>query len=180
MKATQFVEQELRPALPPEIKTNATWTMAARDLMDSAPEVYAGIVARMADGETNASLAKVTGFSIELMRKIRDLHPQVIEAGRKAAFARIEEALHSAAQRLADNIDTIPVRQLPITLGILVDKVQLLSGGATSRVEKVNVASPADLQAMFDQLPEAQVEKVQTIEDQGPTQEDQSSKTEAG
>jgi hypothetical protein len=40
-----------------------------------------------------------------------------------------------AADRLLDEVDQIPIQSLPIALGIAVEKAELLSGGATSRIE---------------------------------------------
>lgn len=155
MKAAKTVEEELRPDLPTTIPAYATLTLQAQELMDQSSEVYAGIVGRLADGDTTASIARLTGLPIQLIRKIRELHPVFIEAGRRAANARIEEALHASAQRLADNVDKIPLRQLPIALGILVDKAQLLTGGPTARVEHKHVPTKEELDAFFNSIPSA-------------------------
>lgn len=165
LQAQKLIEEELRPCLPVTIPANATWLQAVNTMMTERPESYAGIVRRLADGDTVPSVVKKTGLPVELVRKIRDLHPEHIEAGRRNAFARLEEALHSGAARLADQIDNVPLQSLPITLGVVFDKIQLIRGEATSRVEHKKIASPEDLQAMFNALPEAKVALVEDKKD---------------
>lgn len=157
MQAAKTVEEDLRPNLPLTIPSYATWTLQAQDLMNRSPEVYAGIVARMADGDTNRSISKLTGLAIQLIRKIRELHPVAIEAGRKAHLARLEEALHSAGERILENVDKVSVGQLPFVYGILFDKNQLAQGHATSRVEHIKAPTKEELDQMFNALPEANV-----------------------
>lgn len=164
MRASKQVEEQLRPDLPALVRPD-TWVSRAKDLMDTQPEIYAGIVNSLADGESVAQLAKRTGFEIQLVRKIRELHPEVIEAGSKAVLSRLGEALHNGSERLANEMDSIPIASLPIAVAVLVDKVQLLSGGATQRIEKINAASPEDLRAMFDALPEANARVIEEIQE---------------
>jgi hypothetical protein len=155
LQAERMVEEQLRPSLPAHIPANSTWLQSAKDLMDTSPELYAGIVKRLADGDTVPAIQKLTRLPVELIRRIRDLHPEVVEAGIAAAHSRIVESLHNAATRLADNIDDIPLSSLPVSVGILTDKVQLIRGHATQRIERRNVATPEDIKAMFDSLPKA-------------------------
>lgn len=160
MQAAQTVEEELRPNLPAVISENATWTLRAKQLMDESPEAYTGLIARMADGESNKTLVKLTGLPIGLIRKIRELHPAAIEAGKRAVHARLEEALHSVTERLVENVDKLPVTQLAVNAAILVDKTQLLSGNATSRVEHVKPPTKEDLDAFYNSLPQAVASEV--------------------
>jgi hypothetical protein len=166
MKATKFIEEQCRPDLPVKINSNQTWALSAQELMNESPEIYAGIVSHLSDGATNHVVARLTSQPVELIRKIRDLHPQLIESGRKAAHARIEEALHLGSTQLVDAIaqGKIKPSQLTVAVGILTDKSQLLSGGATQRVEKVDVKSPEQLKQWFSQLPEAKVIEVEKRE----------------
>lgn len=160
MRATKLVEEELRPNLPANIQTNATWLNEAKRIMDESPEVYAGIVARLADGDSNKTLAKLTKLPIELIRKIRELHPQAIEAGRKATYARLEEALQSSAERLADEGHKVPISRLAVHTAILYDKVSMANGQPTARIEHIRAPTKEDLDAMFAALPQANVTEV--------------------
>jgi hypothetical protein len=155
IQAAKTVEEELRPNLPAVISDTATWTLRAKQLMDESPEAYTGIIAKLADGESNKSLAGATGLPIQLIRRIRELHPAAIEAGKRAVHSRLEEALHSVVDRLVDNVDKLPITQLAVNAAILVDKTQLLSGNATSRVEHVKPPTKEDLDAFYNSLPQA-------------------------
>lgn len=157
MQAAKTVEEVLRPNLPAVIKPTQTWLLEAQRIMNEAPEVYAGIAGRLADGDTNQSISKLTKLPLGLIRKIRELHPAFIEAGRRAANARIEEALHASADRLAKEIAQIPIRQLPVATAILFDKVQLATGQATSRHEIVKAPTKEDLDAYFNTVPQVTV-----------------------
>lgn len=162
LQAERIVEEQLRPALPAHIPSNSTWLLAAQELMDASPEIYAGIVSRLADGEMPSAVARISRQPIEIIRKIRDLHPEVIEAGVQAAFSLTTEALLNAATRLANNTDELSINSLPVGVAVLIDKVQLIRGQATSRVEHKKVLSPEDIQAMFAALPEANATVVET------------------
>jgi hypothetical protein len=56
-------------------------------------------------------------------------------------FARL------AVERMVDELDSMPIQSLPVAVGILTDKAELLSGGVTSRVgkEKPNAGSIGDM-----------------------------------
>jgi len=178
MQSVQMAEEQLRPQLPARFPAHAIWGLSAKELLDSAPEVYAGIVKRLSDGDTNARVAKVAGIPIELVRKIRELHPQTIEAGRKATHSRMEEALQSASDQLCNQINAGKIKgsQLAVTFGVLFDKNQIATGGVTQRIERIDVASAQDLQAMFNALPIANAKVVnnhelQNLRDSGPADE---------
>ena len=103
--------------------------------MESRPTIYRAIV----DG-----LGQGLGVR-QLCRAYRVSHHTVaaVMARESAAVATLKERTVSvlrtfgrlAADRLLDEVDQIPIQSLPIALGIAVEKAELLSGGATSRIE---------------------------------------------
>jgi hypothetical protein len=107
----------------------------AERLMDSRPTIYRALV----DG-----LGQGLGVR-QLCRAYRVSHHTVaaVMARESAAVATLKERTVSvlrtfgrlAADRLLDEVDQIPIQSLPIALGIAVEKAELLSGGATSRIE---------------------------------------------
>jgi hypothetical protein len=107
----------------------------AERLMESRPTIYRAIV----DG-----LGQGLGVR-QLCRAYRVSHHTVaaVMARESAAVATLKERTVSvlrtfgrlAADRLLDEVDQIPIQSLPIALGIAVEKAELLSGGATSRIE---------------------------------------------
>ena len=107
----------------------------AERLMESRPTIYRAIV----DG-----LGQGLGVR-QLCRAYRVSHHTVaaVMARESAAVATLKERTVSvlrtfgrlAADRLLDEVDQIPIQSLPIALGIALEKAELLSGGATSRIE---------------------------------------------
>jgi len=107
----------------------------AERLMESRPTIYKALV----DG-----LGQGLGVR-QLCRAYRVSHHTVaaVMARESAAVATVKERTVSvlrtfgrlAADRLLDEVDQIPIQSLPIALGIAVEKAELLSGGATSRIE---------------------------------------------
>jgi hypothetical protein len=107
----------------------------AERLMESRPTIYKALV----DG-----LGQGLGVR-QLCRAYRVSHHTVaaVMARESAAVATLKERTVSvlrtfgrlAADRLLDEVDQIPIQSLPIALGIAVEKAELLSGGATSRIE---------------------------------------------
>lgn len=162
MQSDKLIEEQLRPDLPARIPLSSTWTLAAQELMDTQPLVYTEIVARLIEGATVVQVSKVSKQPKELVRKIRDLHPGVIEAQRKSSVHRLEEALHNATARLADEVHKIPLASLPIATAVLYDKVALATGGATSRQEVKHVKSPEQMREFFDSLPQAKIIEIES------------------
>lgn len=68
---------------------------------------------------------------------------------RKSMQVILGEASLMAAERLKDNIDKLPIGQLPIAMAIMTDKVQALSEGPTQ------VIIPARLQISQDDINKA-------------------------
>lgn len=130
--------------------------------MNEQPEVYALVVSKLSDGETVAQIVKDTKQPVELIRKIRDLHPDAIAAGKRAADAMIIESYQAATKRLADNIGKVPVGQLPVAAAILHDKAALITGGVTSRTESRQVKSPDELKEFFESLPKAKAIEIES------------------
>ena len=155
MQSQKMIEEALRPNLPAKISSTSTWLLTAKDLMDNQPLVYSTIVARLADGDTVAQIVKLTKQPVELIRKIRDLHPDVLAVGKRVADNMLQESYQAAAKRLADNIHKIPMAQLPVATAILHDKVALITGGVTSRSESRVVKSPDQMKEYFDSIAEA-------------------------
>jgi hypothetical protein len=65
-----------------------------------------------------------------------------------------------AYDRVEDQIDTAPLPQAVVTAGVFTDKLQLLSGDATARIQSFNLnLKPVDVAAHFEKLHEVIREK---------------------
>ena len=142
------------------------------------PEEVEQIRGLFADGATYREVAGELGRSVSTIQRVverEDIELPDIEARRAqteaARAARQEkwaELREERADRFGEVIDDLVMgiqvkvfdpkataRDLATALGILVDKAQLLTGGATSRGEVVDVdQAKAELAAMIEELPE--------------------------
>jgi len=126
--------------------------------LDARVELRAAILHALAEGLGTRRVAAAYGVSREVVRALRR---QALNSGEldhaKEELAR--DALDLARRtidRIADEIDEMPRSSLPIVAGVMIDKAQLLSGGATSRVERTAGESVADVEAYLRGLPVAQ------------------------
>lgn len=126
-------------------------------LIESDPQAYKGLVDRLSSGQSINKICRETGFQSDIVRKIAKAHPASIDARRSAIVDLLEEAIHSTVERLAEENDEIGVSRLAEVLKETVKNYQLLRGEATARTETRSVASPEDLQKMFEALPQAKV-----------------------
>jgi hypothetical protein len=78
-----------------------------------------------------------------------------------------------AADRLLDEVDQIPIQSLPIALGIAVEKAELLSGGATSRIEHADSGPTHEdyLRMIYGKVIEAEVVPIGFQGEEAPQKE---------
>lgn len=135
-----------------EMRHPASAALAAR-MCRTDPVRYARIVVRLMDGEGLEQIARSEDCRVELLRAVRMLHPEIVAAGRAEILANLEEVTVSFTRRLVNESQALPIDKVPNALSILIEKLSLLSGGATARVEHANVPSAAELKRMFEALP---------------------------
>ena len=78
-----------------------------------------------------------------------------IPALKKDLSLKLQQFQRLSADRLIDEIDEIDINKLPIALGIIIDKQQLIDGEATTRVETI-LNQHSDFNAMISSLPVAE------------------------
>jgi hypothetical protein len=133
--------------------------------MVTQPDVYASVVKLLAEGNSPGKVNRITCIDKDIIRRIREQHPETLEVMKTATLVKISEAKLEAAERLVDELHEIPIDRLAITFGILVDKGQLLSGEATSRHEVMSAPSREDLAKALAALPSAQARVVESAEE---------------
>lgn len=126
--------------------------------LDARQELRAVILGALAEGQGTRTVAAAFGVSREVVRALRR---QALESGELDQHKQRLglDALSLAKEcvdRIRDEIDEMPRASLPIIAGVMVDKAQILTGGATSRIERVDAPSHADLNAWIDSLPRAE------------------------
>jgi hypothetical protein len=103
-------------------------------------------------------VAEAFGISREVVRALR---AEAIRTGELDQFKEEEgRRLFAMADRLVDRledeVDRIPIASVALTMGILIDKAQLLSGAPTMRIQHDHALGVADLAAYIDALPSAE------------------------
>jgi hypothetical protein len=127
----------------------------AANMCQKSPLKYARIVNQLMMGEPIPEIARKFKVRESFLRAVRLLHPEVIQAGKQIMIANLEEVSIELSRRLVSEQAGLSVEKIPQVLSTVVEKLLLLSGGATQRIEHSNVPSPAELKKLFDALPQA-------------------------
>ncbi len=102
--------------------------------------VYDAIVRLLGEGRLGVkAIGSTLGVSVNTVRAVRDREPGAVDTQRAKTVKHLADFVELAAGRLADEAGEMPLGQLAVPLGIAVEKMQLLTGGATARVEIVEV-----------------------------------------
>lgn len=107
----------------------------AERLMESRPTIYRAIVDGLGQGLGVRQLCRAYRVSHHTVAAVMSRESNAIATVKERTVATLRTFGRLAADRLLDEVDQIPIQSLPIALGIAVEKAELLSGGATSRIE---------------------------------------------
>ncbi len=139
---------------------------AAR-FFSNEPEKYRTIISLVAEGLGVIRIGKLLKVSPNTVMAVRDREGEIVDIEKE----RISRAARSAARMCIEGIiedlsdperrKKISARDKSIIHGVLIEKSELLSGGATSRVEIKN-ADPShdDFNAYIDSLPLADIQEM--------------------
>jgi hypothetical protein len=107
----------------------------AERLMESRPTIYRAIVDGLGQGLGVRQLCRAYRVSHHTVAAVMARESQAVATVKERTVSVLRTFGRLAADRLLDEVDQIPIQSLPIALGIAVEKAELLSGGATSRIE---------------------------------------------
>ena len=164
-----FSRESLNAIFVSEEKAASNPTFTAARFFELRPEAYHMTVHLLAEGVSTrriAELLHVSRNTIAAVDKRERAH--AIEPQKESLANRYRYLAKLIAERLEelilDDDAELSVRDLMVAGGIAIDKSQLLSGGATSRVEyRPGVAPTVDqFNEWLAQLPAAQGEVVET------------------
>ena len=142
-------------------KVEALGEFTGERLVARRPETYRAIVRMLAEGLSGSSIARACQVSRNTVAAVREREGYSIEQSKKELLATIRRGSQIAAERVVELLPHIQnAKDAAITLAVLVDKAQLLSGEATSRVEKVEV-NQDKLSELLASLPVLEAEVVQ-------------------
>jgi hypothetical protein len=137
------------PAIPEETPAS---------LMNRDPARYERVVdALEKDGFSPNAISALYGVHPNTVRKIRAaLGPGACHSAIRHIASNMIESAQLLSARLVKEIDSIPPSQMASALAVLTDKILLLVGSPTQRIEiehSKKIVSPEQLRAMFDKLP---------------------------
>jgi hypothetical protein len=107
----------------------------AERLMESRPTIYKALVDGLGQGLGVRQLCRAYRVSHHTVAAVMARESQAVATLKERTVSVLRTFGRLAADRLLDEVDQIPIQSLPIALGIAVEKAELLSGGATSRIE---------------------------------------------
>jgi hypothetical protein len=157
----------LAPA--PNKRTRFDHVQCQADLLASQfPQVHEQIITLLANGHSPAKVKLWTGIDSDVVRRIRELHPETLERIKTNLAANLAEAATVLSERLIAEAPRMRPENVAHALAIAVDKHQLLSGGVTARTEHRRAPTPEELQAMFESLPKANAVVIEDTKEETP------------
>ena len=150
------------PAIEEEVErgeiTHRRYT--AERLYSQKPEKFQAIVHWLAQPEHYGLLriAKLVGVHHMTVAAVRDLYTSSVDI-EKARLAKLcKTGAELCLERIIEEVPSLPANTLGLTAAQLIDKYQLLTGGATSRIEdgrKPGVLTHEEFNKMLEGLPKA-------------------------
>ena len=109
-------------------------------LFEQKPEVYRAIVYCLAEGFGVIRIGKLLKVSPNTVMAVRDREGQAVDIEKERLSKLYRKGARLAGERIVEDLlddeisRKIPANQKAVIVGILTEKSELLSGGATSRV----------------------------------------------
>lgn len=164
-EAEQLLPMELPPAAAAALDAEeAHGNFTGDRLFSQDPDRYRACVEMLGRMAPVSMIAKVLRVSPNTVRAVREREGETIDDLKKRTVAHLAKFVGIAAERFAEEADSIDIEKLAIPMGIATEKLLLLTGQATSRVERIDAApAPVDFSAYLDSIPEAQAAETRYI-----------------
>jgi hypothetical protein len=141
-------------------RLEATGEFSGERLMARRPEVYRAVVRMLAEGLSMSSIARALSVSRNTVAAVREREGYSIEQDKKELLRDFRRAARLSVERAIELVPHIQTaKDAAIVAAVMTDKLQLLSGEATSRVEKIEV-NQDKLAEMLASLPVLEAEVV--------------------
>lgn len=125
------------------------------------PGVYAAIVRMTAEGLSISATARALGVSRNTVCAVRDREGISIEQDKKELLKDLRKASKLGVEKVLELLpETKSAKDAGIVAAVMIDKLQLLSGEATARVEKVELR-PDQVRSFLEALPVIEAELVE-------------------
>jgi len=142
-------------------RLEATGEFSGERLLTRRPEVYRAICRMSAEGLSMSAMARALGVSRNTVAAVQEREGICIEQHKKELLRNVRTAARLSVERVVELVPSITnAKDAAIVAAVMVDKLQLLSGEATARVERVEV-SQDKLAEMLASLPVLEAELVQ-------------------
>jgi hypothetical protein len=135
-------ELEAAPFFPnfdlPEIdKAKPRFHCTGERLFRDRKDVYEAVVKLLAEpGVSIREICRTLHVTDDTVRSVKERENISIAALKKGVLSKLTHGLHLASDRVIEMMPSASARDALLGVGILADKVQLLSGEATIRVEQ--------------------------------------------
>jgi hypothetical protein len=152
--ASLFSEEEM--ALEKVGSPVFTGASTGERLISQRPDLYRITVQLLGQGTGIREIKRLTGLHHRTIEAVMIREGQTIDTHRKELGARALKVAAMGVERLEEIIadGAIKPGELSMAVGILIDKGQVLTGGVTARVEKIEQSQvAAGLERMLDDLP---------------------------
>jgi hypothetical protein len=153
-------------------RLEATGEFSGERLLVRRPEVYRAICRMSAEGLSMSAMARALGVSRNTVVAVQEREGISIEQHKKELLRNVRTAARLSVERVVELVPSITnAKDAAIVAAVMVDKLQLLSGEATARVERVEV-NQDKLAEMLASLPilEAEVVALTGPSDAAPAQ----------
>jgi hypothetical protein len=160
--------EDTRKGLDPQIKTlHERYEYRAQLICQNADfrPLLDKMLHLLAAGNSPAKITKLLGIEEEVVRRVRHANPDSIKNIKQHIAVQLAEATQVLTEELIARAHEIPAEHLGRAIQATVTGHQLLSGGYTARVEHRTIATPEDLQKMFDSLPSLEVTQIEDVKD---------------
>ena len=139
-------------------KLEATGEFSGERLLARRPEVYRAICRMSAEGLSMSAMARALGVSRNTVAAVQEREQFPIEQQKKELLKNVRTAARLSVERVVELVPSINnAKDAAIVAAVMVDKLQLLSGEATARVERVEV-NQDKLSEMLASLPVLEAE----------------------
>ncbi|MFZ9958980.1 MAG: hypothetical protein ACO3GP_01210 [Candidatus Limnocylindrus sp.] len=141
-------------------RLEATGEFSGERLLARRPEVYRAICRMSAEGLSMSAMARALGVSRNTVAAVQDREQISIEQHKKELLRNVRTAARLSVERVVELVPSINnAKDAAIVAAVMVDKLQLLSGEATARVERIEV-NQDKLSEMLASLPVLEAEIV--------------------
>jgi hypothetical protein len=125
------------------------------------PGIYAAVVRMAAEGQSISATARALGVSRNTVCAVREREGISVEQEKKELLKDLRRASRLGVEKVIELLpETKAAKDAAIVSAVMIDKLQLLSGEATARVERVEVR-PDQVKAFVDSLPVIEAEVIE-------------------